>query len=364
MRHLFKDHVVRLRRLRTSLGRDLSGLRLDRNERVEPLPEAVVREMFARFRPEDLCAHPEVDDFYPLLARFLGLDQDCLYLVNGVTEGVRIICDLLCRPGQNVVALDPGYPMYRVNAELCGLTFRPWTYGADLAPDMAALDAALDVDTAVLLLANPNLPVESCFGLDELARLADRCAANGSALVIDEAYHYFGAPSAIPLALERDNVVVLRTFSKAFGLASIRLGFMVSRPENIEYLAKSRSLVESNTFSLGLASYMLEHPEIMRAHVASVAEGARVLTAGLDRLGVRHHGGRTTNGMLLFLAPGQDPAALIAHLRARKIYVRGAFAAPFDTCVRVSIGAPQAMRTFLTEFEAWLARNGAAEGGV
>lgn len=355
MRKLFKDHILHLKRYQTSEGRDIEGLRLDRNERVDPLPQDVIDEIFSQFKVADFAAHPESPTLYEKVSEFLDISQDQIYLLNGITEGINVLFSTLCTPKHNVVVLDPTYPMYSIYASLHDVEYRPFIYSEDLTPDMASFKNALDANTAFVVVANPNLPVESAFALDEIREIAERCAENGSALIIDEAYHYFGADSALGLIDEFDNLVIMRTFSKAFGLASARIGFMISSRENIEYLSKTRSLVESNTFSMGIAGYMLDHPEIMQEHVKAVKEGAAYLQTELDREGLRWHGGNFTNGILVFLDGIGKPNDLIDFMRERKIYIRGAFAPPFDSCTRISIGSRAAMESFMNAFRQWKA---------
>ncbi|MDK9723645.1 MAG: histidinol-phosphate aminotransferase family protein [Sterolibacteriaceae bacterium MAG5] len=349
----FKPHIEALQRYQTSTGRDIDGLRLDRNERVAPLPPEVVADIMSRFTPADLAAHPESAPFYGKLASFLGVDEDHLYVTNGITEGINFLYFTLTAPGDNVVVLDPTYPMYGVYARLNALDYRPFGYTADLLPDWATLERQVDAGTALIIVANPNLPVESSFRRDEVRRLATIAARVGAFLVVDEAYHYFGAETVIDLVDEIDNLIVLRTFSKAFGLASARVGFMVASPRNIEYIAKTRSLVESNTYSMRICEYMLDHPEIMRTHVSDVAAGAAVLKQGLAKLGFRSHGGEVTNGILVFIGATGAPEDCVKFLRARNIYIRGGFNGPFAECVRISIGRPVDMAQLLSALQEW-----------
>ncbi|MCX7177008.1 MAG: histidinol-phosphate transaminase [Proteobacteria bacterium] len=353
MRRLFKKQILEVTRIRTSRGRDLSGLRLDRNERVSCLPEAIVQEIFRQFKPWDLAAHPEPDAFRQKAAAFVGVTPEQIYILNGITEGIRILFETLCTPTNNVVVLDPTYPMYRVWAQLAGVEYRPFTYDERLVPDHGTLDASLDGNTAMVMVPNPNLPVESAFTLEELSRIALRCEQNGTALVVDEAYHHFGTESAVGLLARHPNLLVMRTFSKAFGLASIRLGYAVGSAENIAYLSQTRGLVESNTLSLGLGSYMLNHLDIVETHVQEVKNGANYLHEELTKTGVRWHGGLVTNGMLIFLDGPEQSDSLIRFLADRKIYVRGGFGSPFDGAIRVTIGAEYAMREFIAAFRQW-----------
>jgi len=352
----FKPHIVNLDRYQTSVGRDLArGIRLDRNERVDDLTENLLQDILSKFPVHCLAASPESDSLYRAIAANLSVSEEQIFVSSGITEGIRVLYDFCCSPGDNVVCLDPTYPMYAVYAKMYDVEYRPLTYSTDkFAPQLNLLSELLDSETKFLFLPNPNLPIESCLSFEELETLAVQCQSTNTFLVVDEAYHYFGGPSSIDLIRHYDNVIVFRTFSKAYGLAGLRIGFMLSDESNISYFNKSRSIVESNSISMGIAEYMLEHREIMETHVAGVKAGAEFLKKQLQRLGLSWWGGDVTNGMVIFLDSAGSAEDLVLALRKEKIYVRGGFEPPFDRCVRISLGGVEKISRFSHALSSWL----------
>ena len=121
----------------------------------------------------------------------------------------------------------------------------------------------IDTKPRILFLPNPNQPIEDTLSIEQIDDLAKRTKINDTLLVIDEAYYYFGADTALQLTDQYKNLVVMRTFSKGFGVPSIRLGYMVSNEENIEFFAKTRFAHETNALSATVAEYLLDHFEII-----------------------------------------------------------------------------------------------------
>ena len=354
MKSRFKQHILKMVRYQTSLGRDLvAGLRLDRNEKVSNFPPEVFDSILKSFPPYMISASPEADTLYAKIAQFLNIDKSKIYLTCGITEGVRFIYETLTNPGENIVVLDPTYPMYKVYAEFFQLEYRKFTVGADLRPDLETLYKNIDAKTAIVAIANPNLPIETALTNKEIRPILEYCRLRNIVVILDEAYHYFGAETVLDLVDEFDNLIVMRTFSKAFGGAGLRLGFMISQKQNIEYFSKTRSIVESNTFSMKVGEYLLDHPSVMKDHVAQVKAGAGYLQQALTKMGLRWHGGQYTNGILIFLNSPQESKDAVAFLRDRKIYIRGSFEAPYESCIRVSIGHLEAMQAFVEAFAAW-----------
>jgi histidinol-phosphate aminotransferase len=244
-----------------------------------------------------------------------------------------------------------------VYAEFFQLQYRPFGVTKDLKPDLDALYKNVDSKTAIIAIANPNLPIETALTKAQIRPILEFAQKRNIVVIIDEAYHYFGAETVIDLVDEFDNLIVTRTFSKAFGGAGLRLGFMISQKQNIDYFSKTRSIVESNTFSMGVGEYLIDHPKVMKDHVAEVKAGAKYLQQEFTRLGLRFHGGDYTNGILIFLKTPAQSKECVAALKEQKIYIRGSFEAPFDSCIRVSIGEEKAMRAFVDAFSGWLSKN-------
>lgn len=355
MKNLFKPHIDNLVRYQTSFGRDLNeGLRLDRNERVSNFSPAVFEDILNKFKSYSISASPDTDVLYRKIAKFLDIPKEMIYITSGITEGIRILFETLTNPGENVIVLHPTYPLYSIYAKMYQIEYRKFGFKKDLSPDWDSLYRSIDDKTTMVMIPNPNLPVECMFSVEEIRCIADKCREHSAALVIDEAYHYFGAPTVMKLIDEYDNLVVMRTFSKAFGLAGIRLGFMISTLENIRYLSKTRSLVETNTLSAGIAEYMLDHPQYMYDHVQEVKEGGKYLQDEFTKLGLRWFGGNYTNGILIFLKNEDETGSLIDYLKKRKIYIRGAFEPPYNICIRVSIGQREMMEIFIKALKCWL----------
>ncbi len=355
MKNHFKPHIEKMNRYQTSLGRNLrEGVRLDRNERVSNFPPEIMMDFLKAFPAYALNASPEPTVLYEKISHSIDIPREQIFITNGITEGIRILFEILTNPSENLIVLDPTYPMYSIYAQMYQVEYRPFKFTENLIPDLESLKKGLDQKTAMVMIPNPNLPIESVFTVEEIRKIATLCKKNGTILVVDEAYHFFGAPTVLELLKEFDNLVVMRTFSKAYGMAGIRLGFMVSQVQNIQYLSKTRSLVESNTLSMGAAEYMLDHPEILQTHVKEVSQGAKYVQKELTSLGLRWFGGHVTNGILIFLNSEEESTELISYMKQNNVYIRGSFQAPYQTCVRVSIGPQAVMEIFIQTLKDWL----------
>lgn len=348
----FKQHLINIDRVRTSVGRNLrKGLRLDRNERVTDFSQKVMKDLCKSLPSYLLNAYPDVEIFYSTLSKWLKVPAERLYVTNAITEGIRIVFETLASKDDEVVILQPTFPMYRIYGQIYEASIKEFNFREDLTLDVQSLCDAINIRTSLIFLPNPNLPVESVLTLKEICQIADKCKECDTFLIIDEAYAFFGAESALPLLERYDNIIIFQTFSKAFGLAGVRLGYIISTEENIKYLSKTRSLVESNALSLVVGEYMLKHPEIMREYVDKLKEGREYVQNRLSEFGIRWSGGNFSNGMLIFLRDKQQTEELLGVLRRKNIYLRGSFEYPIENCVRLTLGPKPIMVRFMREFE-------------
>jgi histidinol-phosphate aminotransferase len=270
------------------------------------------------------------------LAEWLCVEPERIWIGNGSDEGLDRIVRAFVEPGEPVVIAEPTYGMYRIVAE---------THGAHIRD--AALDGAFDVDPEAVLavaggakavfLCSPNNPTGNDLSADRVTRLAE---AFDGLVVVDEAYVEFSErPSLAPRTREHRNLVVLRTFSKAWGLAGARVGYLVADPEVIGYLNRVSLPYPLSVTSLRAAAAALTRVNEMEATRARIlAERAR-LAARLAAMGYP-------------VFPSQANFLLVRVPAAREVYrrlagefgiiVRDRSRLPrLDDCLRVSVGRPK-----------------------
>src|SRR3954471_13962088 len=337
-------------------GREREGLvGLDRNERLAPLPEAVLAELRTAIDSQLLTRYPSNDEFYDELAAHLGIARERLLLTPGSDGAVRALHHAYVSPGTRTAMVAPSYAMYPIYGEMFGA--QPVQVHVDerLAAAPAALLEAIGDDTRLVLLARPNQPTGTLLAEDVLEQVLARATAVRALVVVDEAYHPFSGTTVLPWVERHRNLVVLRTFSKAWGMAGLRLGVVCADPEVARTLYKVRSAYDVNAVAIAFARIVLAHPEIADDYVAQVDAGRALLGERLRRLGFEPLGGRT-NFQVFRVAPVAEPAPLAAALEERGFLVKGPFGHPsLAACLRATLGPPELMDRFAGALEAALA---------
>ncbi|MBI5486724.1 MAG: histidinol-phosphate aminotransferase family protein [Deltaproteobacteria bacterium] len=323
-------------------------LRLDFNENTVGCSPAVLRAL-RRLGGEAVATYPEYGRLREVLARRLGVGEDEVLPTGGIDEALHVLAQAFVERGDGVVTPAPGFVMYRVYSELAGAELRTVRWGPGAAFPEAGLRRAMR-GARLLFVATPNNPTGSVApraALGRLARAHPRCL-----VAIDEAYFEFHGVTALPLLRRHGNVVVLRTFSKAYGLAALRLGCVVARPPVIDALARVRSPYSVNGLAAILAEAALADRGFLRRTVGEARRAVAFLRRELGRRGIRSWPSAANFVLARFGRAGE----LAEFLRAKGILVRDQSGHPgLEGCVRVGAGTVEQTRRFLGELDAWLA---------
>ena len=274
-----KKHIEYLFRDR-SKGVDKVGVPLDKNERVTPFHISTMNDLRKKLA-NNVWKYPDVDAYYNIFADWLNIDSSKLFFTEGVSGAIRNLMELYA---ETTVYYDtPTYAMYDVYANIFRLIRDHNMDNADL-----------------IFLQNPNVPYGNSYSEDEIRNI---CSNTDKIIALDDVYFGFNVPDYLPLIDEYNNLVIMRSFSKAFGLASIRLGYIMSQEHNIKYISNNRNGYETNLLSLQTAHYFINHEEIKDEYVQEMNKGRDYLIEELNKMNVSTQGGEYGNFIFIHTDP-------------------------------------------------------------
>lgn len=321
-------------------------VRLDRNERLSAFPAPVFAEMMKLINAELISTYPDPTPLYARMSRLTGLPEDCFFFTNGSDAALRLIIQTFIQPGDSLVLTDPSYAMLGVYAKITQAAVSLIPYDAGIKLDTDRIEELLKGRPRILAFPNPDQPTGTVLGAVELRRIIGLAEEAGTLVVIDEAYYPFYRETAAPWVREYSNLIVTRSFSKAWGLSGLRLGVMIGRPKLVEYASRLRGLHEVNTMAVVIGGYLLDHPEIVEDYVREVDAGRRVLEEGAQRLGLdfpRCH----TNFQLLQCNRGENTKRIVDAMKVQGFLIKGGFRSPaIRDCIRATVGPADLMQRF------------------
>ena len=260
-------------------------------------------------------------------------------LGNGSDELISLLTQAIAQPGATVLAPLPGFVMYAMSAQLLGVRFVGVPCRTDFQLDPEALLAAIARERPALLwLAYPNNPTANLWDESVIEQCVQAMGHIGGLVVMDEAYQPFAARDSLP-RLRHPHVLLMRTLSK-FGLAGVRIGYLMGRQALVDEVEKLRPPFNVSVLNLEAALFALEHEAVYAEQAASVRAQRQRLFDALQRLpGVTPFPSEAN----MVLARFPDAAASFAALKARGILVKNVSAMHplLHNCLRLTVGSPE-----------------------
>ena len=225
-------------------------IRLDQNENPDGVPKWLFDSVMEKVTPEFLAIYPEESKPTEKYAKMLGLELKNVTLTAGSSVGMGYVIKTFGQPGKNILCVTPSFAMYEVYAKMIGMNVRQLKYESDFSYKIENTLSNIDEDTGIVVLVNPNMPVGNIYPKEEIVAIVEKAKANDALVIIDEAYYYFYDQTSVDLVKKYDNVVVLRTFSKMLSIPSMRIGAIISSPDNIRCMNNYKPHYTVNSIGL------------------------------------------------------------------------------------------------------------------
>lgn len=339
--------VREMREYHSPLSGPTIDLRLDMNENTtgcSPRVLAKLNSMDAR----TLALYPRREPGEKLVADALGVGADQVFLTNGADEGIDLLCRAYLNPGSEIVVVTPAFAMYEVFAQTEDAKVVRVPTGPEFSfPEQQVLDA-ISPQTRIIVICNPNNPTGLAVPRSNILRVIE--AAPEAAILLDEAYFDFYGETMMDQIGKIPNLFIARTFSKAYGLAGLRLGVMAGDREQISVLRRMASPFNINAFAMECLAEALADREFVNAYVNQVRAGRAWLQRELEQL---HFKCWPSQANFILCRFGEPKKTILDGLRARGIALRDR--PDCQGCVRITIGTPAEMERLVAELKAVLA---------
>ncbi|MEI8022784.1 MAG: histidinol dehydrogenase [Actinomycetota bacterium] len=322
-------------------------MRLDFNENTVGCSPQVIDAICRLTDSNMISMYPEYSQAQNKIAKHFGVNTEQMVFTNGTDEAISLLVNTFIEPGGELIVMHPSYAMYRFYGELGSAKIVEVDYDAkqQLVFDLEELLAKINQNTAAIFLANPNNPTGTAISRGEIIKILD--AAPHAVVLIDEAYVEFADVSVLDLISEYANLVVSRTFSKAYGMAGIRFGCMFSKSENIAWVRKAQSPYSVNAVAVVAACAAVDDSEYLANYVSEVRECRSFVEAEFDRLGIKYF---KSSGNFLLFDVGHRAKEIRDQLAMSRVLIRDR-SYEISGCLRVTIGTKKQMSVFIQELE-------------
>ena len=329
------------------------GLRLHLNENTGGCSPRVI-DAIRRLKPTDISTYPSYPSLVLTIAKYFDVDPEWVLLTNGLDEGILNaaighISKARIHDAETIVP-TPAFDPYPNSTAAAGASAVRVPANPDLSFPTDAVIRAITPRTRMIFLNTPNNPTGQLISIDDLKRIST--AAGNRIVLIDEAYIEFGGESFLPHVAQHPNVLVGRTFSKAYGLAGMRVGIVIGQSAALQPVRDVTLPFNINVIALTAVQAALEDTEFLPRYAAEVAESRELLYAACRRLGLQYWES-AANYVLVRVG---ETTPFIQALSARRIHVRDRSKDPATPgCVRITTGVLEHTKAAIAALESVMA---------
>jgi len=314
-------------------------IRMDFNENaIGPSPSVI---KILRDLPSNIIStYPEYEGAYELFSESFGVDRSKMLITNGSDEAIRLIFNAYVSAGDKIVIPVPTFTIFDLEARIFGANIKEVPFNEDLSfPEREVVEES--EGSRMTVIVNPNNPTGTSArpeAIEEIAKRADL-------VFLDEAYCEFKSNSALPLLDKYDNIIVTRTFSKAYGLAGLRIGLAFANENIIKTLRKVISPYSVNTIAIECAMAAIRDQEHMRSCVSEIMKNRDMIMEGLRSMGFKVYG---SDANFFICDLGDEHDRVLDILNKNDILVRDRKGDTLlDNCVRISAGTEEESKKLL-----------------
>lgn len=335
--------------LASKLGKKPSEmLKLNSNENlfvpldlIRSVLREVVEEVDPRIYPKD-----EYMQLRKAISDFMGIPEDFIVIGAGGDQLIELISRISLKDGDEALSIEPTFPIYERCVRLQGAVYRSVPLRDDFSLDVESMLSAVSPKTKVIFLCSPNNPTANQFSREDILRLAGEFEG---LVAVDETYADFSGTSLVDAVKDYDNLVILRTFSKTFGLAGLRIGYLIANRRLAKVVGEKFQMpYPVSTIALKAALKMLGRWSEIAEAITAVKRERAILTANLNSItGVRAFPSETN--FVLFQV-NRDSKTVYRSLLSRGIIVREVGRIlKFENCLRVTVAPRYMMERFISE---------------
>jgi len=343
-----KDYLKKIERFGNPKEDRLKYLRLDKNENIVTIDNKFIGLLRKEITSDFLTAYPQIYPLYEKIAHWLGCKEDQVYITSGSDAAIKAVFETTIEPGDSVLLLNPTYAMFNVYVKLFRAKLLEVNYKSGLSLSVDEIVKKIKARKPKLVcIANPDSPTGTVLKPQDLEKIIECTDEYGGAFLLDEAYYLFYSKTAMALIPKYQNLVITRTFSKAMGLASARLGYIISNKSVIGHLKKARPMYETNAFAAKFGELVLDNYQIVKNSVGKIMTGKNYLEDGLNKLNFKYYNSYT-NFILIDMGSAEKSKRIGESLKKKGILVKYGLGGVIGHCIRVTIGERWQMETFLT----------------
>jgi len=320
-------------------------IRLDFNENTIGCSPKVL-EAIRRIPADEIATYPEYSKFRKKLANCLKVKEDELMVNNATDESIIVIMQAYIEKGDEVVLPIPTFAMFKFYAQLMDANVKEVLYNKDLSFPTDGVLNSITNRTKLVILCNPNNPTGTPIKREDIIKIIEKAKANNSLVLLDEAYVQYNKATCKDLINKYQNLIIIQTFSKAYGMAGLRLGYAIADKEIMKNLLKASSPYSVNTMATAAGSAAIDDQEFVKKYVKEVEKSKKIIYKEFRKLKIKTY---PTAANFLIVYFGKNCKRIEKGLKKKGILVRDRSNYPLlNGCLRIGIGTAEQTKKLIS----------------
>ena len=336
MAFIEKKFVKKILRERPAKYRDFikkkNYLLLDRQELSHNTAEASKKNK-AFYYSLNLNHYPQISKFYLFLSNFLKVKKEQIILTEGCTGGIKKLIEVYCNANSNILVAYPNFILYSVFAKLYNVHLIKIKYNKELKLTVNSYLDKIDKNTSIVFITSPGAPNDFAFSKQEIEKICRVCNKKKILVALDDAYYPYHDMDIVPLVKKYNNFLVLRSFSKYHGLASLRVGYILANKKKINYLSKFRSGYEINTPTIEITKEILRNRLFFLKKKRELEKAKKFLIKEFSRNNIKVKSFGNANYLCVSILTEKNINKFVDYFYKKKIIIKYKLPSPFKDCI-------------------------------
>ena len=342
-----------INRIRGPIETRFNKIRLDKNEKPDNHLSNLITKIKKNIKHEHLTAYPETEILYRTISKKLKIRKESIVLTPGSDAAIKNCLDLFTEKNDNIITIEPTFAMVDIYSKIKRVKQIKIKYNQKLDLDYKKLfETIKNKKISLIILANPNSPTGTIIPKKIIFKILKSCQRKNIAVLIDEAYFGFYKFSMVPYVNKYSNLIVCRTFSKAYGLAGCRVGFLAANKDLAQRLYNLRPMYEINSLGVMIVSEILKKNTFIIKNLKEQLRGKKYLLKELKKLKLQYLDGHAN---FIHINLGEKKSKLEKIFYKNNILIRGGLnISGYKNFLRISLGPENMMKRVVKILKSFL----------
>lgn len=347
-----KLKIDNIYRLPASSNSRLNHIRLDKNERADNHITSFFNKLKNNITSDLISAYPEFNKIYKKLSRKLKVSSHNIVFTAGSDQAIKNTFELFYEKNKEVITIDPTFAMVDVYCKIFKTKQLKIGYDQNFQLRLKDIYEAINKNTSLIILANPNSPTGTLIKKDDLTKIIKKARRYGVKVLLDEAYHEFSTYNFSSKINDFDNLIIIRTFSKIFGLAGLRSGYVLSNKEIIKKYFAIKPMYEINSIAVKALELLLDNSKYIDSYLKEMREGEIYAKQFCKKNNYKFI---KCFANFFHVDFNHDPKKIQNHLLNKKILVKGGPGVHnYENYLRISFAKKSTIKLILTAVKKYL----------